>query len=98
MNARPLGWLVTIALAVFILIVAFQDIALHLRVRYPMSQTDSYFGHVARRPTPWASFWDAAMVDVTIFLHSALMIVFWLAISVLLWGLFVTRRSARPEK
>jgi hypothetical protein len=98
MNARRLGWFVAIAFAVFILIVAFQDIVLHLRVRYPISQTDSYFGHVARRPTPWASFWDTAMIEVTIFLHSPLMIAFWLAISVLLWGLFVTRRGAGPEK
>jgi hypothetical protein len=97
-SARPLGWFVAFAFAVSILVVAFQDIVLHLRVRYPMSQTDSYFGDVARRPTPWASLWDAAMADVTIFLHSALMIAFWLVISVLLWGLFVSRRGVRPEK
>lgn len=97
MNTRMLGWFVAIAIAVFILLLAIQEIVLHLRVRYPIPRMDYYPG-VARQPTPWAAFGDAIRTDVAIFLHSAFMIFFWLAISALLWGLLITRRSSGPEK
>jgi hypothetical protein len=98
MKARPLLWFIGIAFAVFILMLAIQDIVLHLRIHYPMTRMDFYLRDVAERPTLWTSFRGAIIGDVAIFLHSALMIFFWLAISALLWALFVTRSGPGPEK
>jgi hypothetical protein len=97
MNLRSIGWLASIALATFILVLAVQNIVLHLRLHYPMPRTDSYLAHTAARSTRWDSFWDTIVADVTNLLHSPFMIVFWLAASVLLWGLVIARRGSGSE-
>jgi len=97
MNARPLGWFIAIAFVVLILILTCQSIVLHLHVLHPRTHLDYYLSDVAGRSSSWVYSEDFIIADVAIFLHKPLMIISWLAGSVLFWGLFVTRDGSGPE-
>jgi len=97
MNARPLGWFIVIAFAVLILILGCQSIVLHLHVLHPRTHLDYYLSGVAERSPPWIYSGDLIIADVAIFLHKPLMILVWLAGTVLFWGLFITRGGPGPD-
>jgi hypothetical protein len=97
MNARTLGWFAAIAIGVLILMLGLQAIVLHLHVQHPMTRLDYYLADEARRAPPWVYFRDTVVADVTLFLRHPLMVIIWLAASVLFWGVFVTRDGAGPR-
>jgi hypothetical protein len=97
MNARPFGWFIAIAFVVLILILGCQSIVLHLHVLHPRTHLDYYLFGVAGRSSSWVYSGDFIIADVAIFLHKPVMIISWLAGSVLFWGLFITRGGPGSE-
>ena len=96
MNAGPLVSFVAIAFVVLILLLGCQSIVLHLHVLHPRTDLDYYLSDVAGRSSSWVYSGDFIIADGAIFLHKPLMIIFWLALSTLFWGLFITRGGPGP--
>jgi hypothetical protein len=94
---RPFGWFIAITFVVFLLILGCQSIVFHLHVLNPRAELDYYLSDVARRSPTWLYSGNLIIADVTIFFHKPLMIICWLAGSVLFWGIFITRGGSGPQ-